>query len=142
MARDSPYLSGKDKLQTVIGLRSTHANGIPKAEAAQLNAMLRLKRKGKDTDTEKEKVYSTPTQLADTFYANLSKKWEFAAWHPWGQLPVHNKDNGDYIPIAGLFVKQFDYPAELKKLIDFGWKSGKIPTVKPGSGPLRSNGTF
>jgi hypothetical protein len=68
---------------------------------------------------------ANPKQIRNKFYQNLR---EFTAWSPWGEKPDHTNANREYIPIAGLFVKQYDYAAELKKLIEFGWKAGTKPT--------------
>ena len=66
-----------------------------------------------------------PTKIPGDFYANLT---DFTAWQPWGTGPGHTVKNEKYIPMKDRFVKQNNYPAELQKLIDFGWKAGQINT--------------
>ncbi len=80
---------------------------------------------------KRDKSHSHPTKIQNTFYKNMR---EFTAWNPWGVRPDHTKYNDQYIPITGAFVKQFDYPAELKKLIEHSWKSAKA------SGPRHAGG--
>ncbi len=65
-----------------------------------------------------------PTQIRNTFYKNLR---DFTAWNPWGNPPDHTRNNENYISVKGAFVKQFDYPAKLQQLIDFGWKTASAP---------------
>ncbi len=71
---------------------------------------------------------STPTKVRNAYYKQLR---EFTEWHPWGIRPPHTKHNLEYIPITGAFVKQFDYNAALKRLIDHGWRKGAAPTTAP-----------
>jgi hypothetical protein len=66
-----------------------------------------------------------PTSIPNQFYSKIKTRLDFDAYNPWGARPNHTNINTNFIPIAGLFVKQFDYPAELKKLVEFGWKSAK-----------------
>lgn len=68
---------------------------------------------------------SHPTQIRNTFYKNIR---EFTAWNPWGTPPDHTRWNTNYIPVKGAFVKQYDYPAQLQKLIDHGWKTASVST--------------
>ena len=67
----------------------------------------------------------SPKKIQNQFYKNLR---EFTAWNPWGTAPDHSISNDEYIPITGAFVKQFDYPAALERLIEFGWKTATKPT--------------
>lgn len=81
---------------------------------------------------------SRPIQVPNTFYKTIR---EFTAWQPWGTLPDHTRHNMNYIPVKGAFVKQFDYPEKLQKLIDFGWKTATAPTAIPrGNSGLLSGG--
>jgi hypothetical protein len=92
---------------------------------------------------------ANPTPIPNQFYKNLKQKKDFIAYRPWGDNPNHTNINNNFIAIANMFVKQFDYPQELQKLIDYGWKKAK-PTASqpqqlfPGSnfarGPIIGNG--
>ncbi|MGO8817031.1 MAG: hypothetical protein ACLQVG_20510 [Terriglobia bacterium] len=73
-----------------------------------------------------------PTQIRNKFYNSMR---EFTAWSPWGEKPDHTNKNSHYIEISGLFVKQYDYPAQVQKLINHGWKTGSKP-----SGPRPTGG--
>lgn len=73
-------------------------------------------------------------QIRNKFYKDLR---EFTAWSPWGEPTGHTAKNDRYIAMRGRFVKQFNYPAELQKLIDYGWRSSATP-----KGPKRDNGIF
>jgi hypothetical protein len=71
-----------------------------------------------------------PKKIPNKFYKTLR---EFTAWPTWGTRPPHNNGNTDFIPVDGVFVNQFDYPAEMKKLMDHGWRTAKKPTTAPGN---------
>jgi hypothetical protein len=68
--------------------------------------------------------HSHPMQIRNQFYKGLR---EFTAWQPWGQPTGHNSSNDLYIEIKNHYVKRCDYPAELQKLIDFGWRTASAP---------------
>src|SRR3954447_14523705 len=72
-----------------------------------------------------------PTQIRNKFYSDFR---EFTAWNAWGPPTDHSYQNHKYIEMRDRFVKQYDYPAELQKMIDCGWKSGATPT-----GPRTTN---
>ncbi|MGJ5820240.1 hypothetical protein [Paludibaculum fermentans] len=76
-----------------------------------------------------------PLQIRNKFYKDLR---EFTAWEPWGERLDHQDGNNGYIGITGMFVKQFNYSAELQKLINHGWKSSSpnrpaTPSLTPRS---------
>jgi hypothetical protein len=65
---------------------------------------------------------ANPTPIPNQYCKHIKAKKDFVAYHPWGDNPNHTDINNNFIPIAGIFVKQFDYPKELQKLIDHGWR--------------------
>jgi hypothetical protein len=59
---------------------------------------------------------------------------EFTAYHKFGEAPKHDDSNDDYIKMLNKTVPQFNYPAELQNLVDYGWKRA-APT--PAAAPQR-----
>lgn len=82
---------------------------------------------------QRSQASAQPMQIRNKFYKDLR---EFTAWEPWGQRLDHHDGNNEYIGITGMFVKQFNYSAELQKLIDHGWRSASAsrpatPSLQP-----------
>lgn len=70
----------------------------------------------------------SPKRIDGVHYKNMR---EFTVWHPWGVAPAHTRFNDAYIPITGAFVKQFDYGAALRRLIDHGWRTASAAKAGP-----------
>ena len=75
---------------------------------------------------------AAPKKIVAKFYKDLR---EFTAWPQWDTRPGHTNDDTHFIPVDGVFVSQFDYPAQLKKLMDHGWRSASKPTTAPMARP-------
>lgn len=68
---------------------------------------------------------SHPTPISGTRYMGMQ---DFTAWQAYGEPTGHTHKNLDYIAMNGEWVKRGNYPAELQKLIQTGWKAVAAPT--------------